>query len=222
LQRGCNIVASVASAGPVAQHAAGQEVEMRGWWVAIGLAAGCGGVREGAGAPFDIGGIKAALFSIGDTGSETDEEALIVLSTSDLVNCDDFAGASINTVLQRVAADGSGLVFQLVQARDADQPTKGWTGTWTSDGAFVPSEDGGYYTGSRFMQVVGFTGGMLYFTDYSDPGITWVTVDRFDDKKVAGSFWNDWWHGSFKAETCAGAGWTFGGGTTTTTDTGYY
>ena len=190
---------------------------MRGWWVAaVAVAAGCGGVHEGKGAPFEIGAIKAALFSAGNTGSETDEAALIVLSTSDLVNCDDFAGANLDTVLQRIAADGSGLVFELLQSRDADQPSKGWDGTWTSDGAYLPSESGGYYTGSRYLELVGFTDGMLYFAAYSGVGEPWVTIDRADDKKTVGAFWTDWWYGSFKAETCGGDGWTTGAGTTTT------
>jgi hypothetical protein len=173
------------------------------------LLAACSNVHTSREAPFDMPALHASMWSVGQESQDGYSTAILVLSSSNDMGCPQIDGVPLQEGLGRVVEDGTGMMFYLEQYGESAD----WTGTWTEDGAFVPSEDGEDPNEGRSLFSYAFDHGYFYELYNVEGG--WLTVGRESDARVTGDFRTDWWWGDFRAEPCAG--WDAEAPETTTT-----
>jgi hypothetical protein len=160
------------------------------WWV------GCANVHTSGDAPFDLSSTRTALWSVGEEADDQYAAAMLVLSSSEILDCAQLGGASLPEALDKIVQDGTGVLFLL----ETFGKSEDFTGTWTEDGAFVPSEDGEDPSEGRYFYLYPFEGG--YFYELYGAETSWLSLDQVDAKKTTGEFRSDWWWGDFRAEPC--------------------
>ena len=167
--------------------------------VAAMLLCACGGAAEfesTADAPFDISGVKSALFAADSTSDARFAGAVLLLGT-DKVGCEALQGITYESDAAGLMGDGSGLIAVFDhEDYDADRggPAPDWQGKWTS------GADAGGVEQHRALTLTVFEEGSVVEEALGAGGS--VDLDTFDAKHVEGSFVHDYWTGTFRADNC--------------------
>lgn len=145
-------------------------------------------------APFDIGRLTSQRWIQAPDTNTKQGQGVLVLSTEEL-GCDSLSTAG--TDLDELVLKGQGLLFLLdYNSSEEDPHGEDWSGLWMG---YASNAD----RGRRYMQVLAFNDGFLYFLDgyYSYGGGSWLNINA-DSDGLSGSYQADSWSGNFKSESC--------------------